>query len=147
MKSFDQGAKARDLVIPTLTEGLDIPVPQQIIDDEVKRHLEAEGREDDAVHGAEVAESAEKAFRTQFVLDQIVEAEQVKVSQGELTTHLVRGAAQYGMTPNDYAKALDEAGRSRRSSPRSPATRRSRSSSTRRRSSTRRARRSTSRSS
>ncbi len=109
-KSFDQGVEARDQIVPTLLAQLDIPVPQDVIDDEVKRHLEAEGRAEDTVHGAEVAEASEKAFRTQFVLDAIVEQEEIKVSQGELTTHLVRSAAQYGMTPNDFVKTLDQSG-------------------------------------
>ena len=109
-KSFDQGIEARDQILPALIEQLDIPVPQDIIDDEVERHLEAEGRAGDTEHGAEVAEGAEKAFRNQFVLDAIVEKEEIKVSQGELTTHLIRSAAQYGMNPNDFVKTLDEAG-------------------------------------
>jgi len=109
-KSFDQGIEARDQIVPTLLEGLELPVPQDIVDDEVRRHLEAEGRAEDAEHGAEVAESAEKAFRSQFLLDAIIEREEIKVSQGELTTHLVRSAAQYGMNPNDFVKTLDEAG-------------------------------------
>ena len=109
-KSFDQGIEARDQVVPTLLKQLDVPVPQDIVDEEVKRHLESEGRAEDAEHGAEVAVSAENAFRTQFVLDAIVEQEEIKVSQGELTTHLIRSAAQYGMNPNDFVKTLDQAG-------------------------------------
>ena len=109
-KAFAQAAEARDKVVPALIEGLDIPVPQGIIDDEVHRHLESEGRLDDDVHRAEVAEASEKAFRTQFVLDAIVEQEEIKVSQGELSTHLIRASQQYGMNPNDFVRTLDEAG-------------------------------------
>jgi len=109
-KSIEQGVQARDLILPTLLEQVDIPVPQGLIDDEVHRHLEAEGRLEDDVHRAEVAEASEKAFRNQFLLDAIVEQEGIKVSQDELTRHLIRSAQQYGMAPNDFVKALDESG-------------------------------------
>jgi len=109
-KGFQQGVQARDKVVPALLEGLDIPVPQGIIDDEVHRHLEGEGRLDDDVHRAEVIESSEKAFRTQFLLDAIVEQEEIQVSQGELSTHLIRASQQYGMNPNDFVQTLDQAG-------------------------------------
>jgi len=109
-KVFDQGIAARDQIIPLLLEQVEIPVPESIIEDEVHRHLESEGRLEDSEHRAEVTESSEKAFRTQFLLDAIVEKEEIKVSQNELTTHLIRSAAQYGMTPNDFVQALQQGG-------------------------------------
>ena len=109
-KEFGQGAEARDKIVDTLLEKVDIPVPQQLIDDEVTRHLEAENRSDDAVHGKEVAESAEKTFRAQILLDTIAEAEEIKVGQNELTTYLVQAAAQYGMEPGEFIKVIDENG-------------------------------------
>jgi len=109
-KAFQQGAQARDLIVPAILEQVQIEVPQGIIDDEVHRHLESEGRLEDDEHRAEVLESTEKAFRSQFVLDEIVEQEEIKVSQDELSLHLIRAAQQYGMSPNDFVKALDEPG-------------------------------------
>lgn len=109
-KTFQQGVEARDKVVPALLEGLEIPVPQGLIDEEVHRHLEAEGRLEDDEHRAEVIEASEKAFRTQFLLDAIVEQEEIQVSQGELSTHLIRASQQYGMSPNDFVRTLDEAG-------------------------------------
>lgn len=109
-KTFQQGVEARDKVVPALLEGLEIPVPQGLIDEEVHRHLEAEGRLEDDEHRAEVIEASEKAFRTQFLLDAIVEQEEIQVSQGELSTHLIRASQQYGMNPNDFVRTLDEAG-------------------------------------
>src|SRR5690606_39845440 len=57
---------------------------------EVHRHLEGEGRLEDDVHRAEVAEESEKTFKRQLLLDAIAEAEGVKVSQNELTSYLVQ---------------------------------------------------------
>ena len=65
------------------------------------RHLENEGRLDDDEHRAEVAESSEKTFRSQLLLDAIVEAEGVKVGQDELTSYLIQAAGQYGMEPGE----------------------------------------------
>ena len=74
------------------------------------RHLESENRLEDDVHRAEVTESSEKTFRSQILLDAIAEAEEVKVSQDELTQYLVQGSAQYGMEPGEFIKVLDENG-------------------------------------
>lgn len=109
-KEFGQGVEARDKIVDTLLEKVDIPVPQQLIDDEVTRHLEAENRVGDEEHGKEVAESAEKTFRSQILLDAIAEAEEIKVGQNELTTYLVQAAAQYGMEPGEFIKVIDENG-------------------------------------
>ncbi|MES2169774.1 MAG: trigger factor [Actinomycetota bacterium] len=109
-KVFGQGAQARDQVVDKLLESVEIPVPEQLVLDEVHRHLENENRLDDDVHRAEVTESSEKTFRSQILLDSIAEQEEVKVSQNELTQYLVQGAAQYNMEPGEFIKVLDENG-------------------------------------
>jgi len=109
-KAFGQGAEARDQIVDKLVELVEIPVPQALIDDEVKRHLENENRADDVEHGKEVAESSEKTFRSQILLDSIAEKEEVKVSQDELTQYLIQGAAQYGMEPGEFIQVLDQNG-------------------------------------
>lgn len=109
-KVFGQGAQARDQIVDELLKSLDIPVPPKLVEDEVHRHLENENRLDDEEHRAEVTESSEKTFRTQILLDSIVEAEGVKVSQNELTNYLVQGASQYGMEPGEFIQVLDKNG-------------------------------------
>ena len=109
-KVFGQGTAARDQLVDTLLELVEIPVPEQLVEDEVHRHLEQENRLEDDVHRAEVTESSEKTFRTQILLDEVAQAENVKVSQDELTQYLVQGAAQYGMDPNEFVKILSENG-------------------------------------
>lgn len=105
---FTQGSAARDKLIETLLEQVEIPVPQQLIDDEVHNHLEGEGRLEDDVHRAEVAEASEKQFKTQMLLDKIAESVNAQVSQDELTQYLVQSAAQYGMAPQEFVNALQE---------------------------------------
>ena len=109
-KEFGQGAEARNKIVDVLLEKVEIPVPQGVIDAEVHRHLEGENRLDDDVHRAEVAEASEKTFRSQILLDSIAEAEEVKVSQDELTSYLVQMSAQYGMEPGEFIKVLDQNG-------------------------------------
>ena len=109
-KSFGQGTQARDLLVDRLLELAEVPVADSVIEDEVHRHLESEGRLEDDEHRAEVTESSTKAFKTQIVLDAIAEAEKVQVSQDELTQYLVQGAAQYGMDPNEFVQVLSQNG-------------------------------------
>jgi trigger factor len=109
-KEFGQAVEARDKIVDELLKKVDIPVPQGLIDDEVHRHLEQEGRLQDDVHRAEVAESSEKTFRSQILLDAIAEKEEVKVNQNELTSYLVQASAQYGMEPGEFIQVLDQNG-------------------------------------
>ncbi|OJU41835.1 MAG: trigger factor [Microbacterium sp. 69-10] len=107
---FTQGAAARDQLIEALLEKVEIPVPAQLIEDEVHNHLENENRLEDDVHRAEVAEASEKQFRTQVLLDTIAEGANVQVSQEELSQYIVQSAAQYGMAPQEFVEALQGAG-------------------------------------
>ncbi|MCT2087385.1 trigger factor [Microbacterium enclense] len=105
---FTQGAAARDKFVEALIEAVEIPVPPQLIEDEVHTHLEGENRLEDDVHRAEVTEASEKQFRTQMILDKIAEDAEVQVSQDELTQYLIQSAAQYGMAPQEFVNALQQ---------------------------------------
>ncbi|QYH35858.1 trigger factor [Salinibacterium sp. M195] len=109
-KAFGQGAAARDQIVDELLKSLEIPVPEKLVEDEVHRHLENENRLEDDEHRAEVVEASEKTFRSQILLDSIVEKEEIKVSQEELTSYLVQGAQQYGMEPGEFIQVLDKNG-------------------------------------
>jgi trigger factor len=109
-KAFGQGAQARDQIVDELVKLVSIPVPEKLVEDEVHRHLENENRLEDDEHRAEVTESSEKTFRSQILLDAIVEKEEIKVSQDELTQYLVQASAQYGMEPGEFIQVLDKNG-------------------------------------
>ncbi len=109
-KRFEQGLQARERLVEQLLDSVEIPVPDGVIADEVHRHLDGEGRLEDDEHRAEVEEEARKGFRAQLLLDAVAEAEQVSVGQRELIEYLVQMSQQYGMDPNSFAKAVDEAG-------------------------------------
>ncbi|CAI9386250.1 trigger factor [Microbacterium sp. T2.11-28] len=107
---YVQGAAARDKLVDALIEKVDIPVPAQLVEDEVHQHLEGEGRLEDDVHRAEVTEASQKQFRTQMILDKLAESSNVQVSQEELTQYLIQSAAQYGMAPQEFVDALQQGG-------------------------------------
>jgi trigger factor len=109
-KKMEQGVQARDKVLEHLLDNTEIPIPDALVEAEVKQHLEGESRLEDDEHRAEVDENTRKAMRSQFLLDAIAEKEQVSVGQPELIEYLVMSAQQYGMDPNEFAKAVDEGG-------------------------------------
>ena len=110
VKHLEQGAHARDLLVEKLQAEVEIPLPTNVIEDEVNDHLEKEGRLEDAVHRAEVTEEVTKSLTQEILFDSIVQAEQVSVNENELTEYLVRASSRYGMTPDQFIKEVSEAG-------------------------------------
>jgi trigger factor len=110
MKKYEQGLQARERVLEHLLENVEVPVPDGLIAEEVERHLEGEDRLADDEHRAEVETQTRSAFKTQLLLDALAEREAVAVSQQELIEYLISSSQQYGMDPNAFAKAVDEAG-------------------------------------
>ena len=107
---FTQAQEARDKLVEKMISEVFMPLPQGVVDAEVHRHLEQEGRLEDDKHRAEVIESTEKSLRTQLLLDALVEALEVQVSQDELTQYLIQSAGQYGMEPSEFIQSLDQNG-------------------------------------
>lgn len=107
-KTLEQVAQARDKVAEALLAQVDVPVPASVIEDEVHRHLENEGRLEDDEHRAEVKEASEKAFRSQLLFDKVAEQEQIGVSQDEFAQYVVQSAQQYGMQPQEFIEVLQQ---------------------------------------
>jgi len=101
--------QARDRALAQLVEAANVPVPEQMIEDEVTNHLQQENRVDDTEHEAEVRETAQNSFRQQVVLDKIIAEEKIEIGEEEFTQFLVQNAAQYGMAPQDFVNALQDA--------------------------------------
>ena len=110
LKSMEQGAQARDQLLKHLLDKVSIDVPEQLVKDEVHDHLEKERRLEDEAHRKEVTDEITRSVRADFLLDSIVKAEEVQVSEAELTEYLIRTAARYGMTPEQFAQQLTQAG-------------------------------------
>ena len=109
-KVYGQGIQARDLLTEQLIKLVKVPVSDELIEDDVHRHLEREGRLQDAEHRAEVKEESTKSFQAQIILDEIAEAEKLQVNEQELLQYLVATSQQYGMDANQFIRDLNENG-------------------------------------
>ena len=109
-KSFSQGAQARNVLTDNLLKLVDVQVSKATIESDVHRHLEGEGRLQDDKHRAEVTKESEKSFKVQMLLDEIAEAEKVKVNEQELMQYLVMSSQNYGMDPNEFIETISKNG-------------------------------------
>lgn len=127
VKAMEQGMQARDRVLDALLEKIDIPLPEAVVESEVesrteqlKEQLERAGltregwleseEKTEEEWAADLRKGSEQSIKAQFVLDAIVEKEQIGVSEPELTDQIVRRAQQVGMDPQAYADAVVRSG-------------------------------------
>lgn len=127
VKRMQQGVQARDKVLEALLEVTEVPLPESVVDSEI------EIRQHDAVHtfdhdeekfneflgeqgktreefDADVREEAEKAVKTQLVLDSIADAENVNVDDNELTERIIYQAQRFGVSPDEYVQRAQQSG-------------------------------------
>jgi trigger factor len=109
-KSYTQGLQARELLTEELLKLVDVPVSEELINSDVERHLEGEGRQADDAHRAEVIVESTKSFQVQMLLDAIAEKEEVRVNENELLQYLMQASQSYGMDANEFVKAVDSQG-------------------------------------
>lgn len=105
---FAQGRQARDIFTETLIEQAEIPISEELVEEEVHRHLEGEGRLEDDEHRAEVREASEKQIQMELLLDAVAEAEKVSPTQAELSDYIFQSAQQYGMEPSQFLQAISQ---------------------------------------
>jgi trigger factor len=127
VKKMQQGVQARDKVLEALLEVTEVPLPEKVVESEV------EVRKHDAVHtfdhdeakfeefltsqgqtleqfNTDVQEEAEKAVKTQLVLDSIADAENVSVDDNELTERIIYQAQRFGISPDEYVQRAQQSG-------------------------------------
>ena len=127
MRKLEQGVQARDKTLEELLTRVDIPLPESLVQEELAgrnealdaqleaagmtrdSYLEAQGQTSEE-YDADIAKRAGDAIRSQFVLDKIAASEQLGVSEGELTEHILRRAARQGMSPDVFAQQVVESG-------------------------------------
>ncbi|WP_246955680.1 trigger factor [Brachybacterium sp. Marseille-Q7125] len=103
-------ALARNALLEKLLEELEIPVPEQLVEDEITAHLENEGKEAGDPHGEEIREDTVKAVRAQFLLDEINSSREVNVEQDDLMNYMTALSQQYGIEPNQLLQMLAQSG-------------------------------------
>lgn len=127
VKVLEQGGQARDKVLMALLEATDVPLPESAVNSEVEwrthdighqlenagldldTYLTSEGQSKEEFE-AEIRTNAETAVKTQLVLDAIADAEELGVSDAELTERVITQAQQYGVSPQEFAQQLTQGG-------------------------------------
>ncbi|GAA0390804.1 trigger factor [Acrocarpospora corrugata] len=122
-KLIDQVVQAREKAVEALLDSIDIPLPASALKAELdarKHNLDHQIQESglsreayfrlyqttEEERHAEFEESSAHALKSGFVLDKIVKAEDIGVSEQELTNFVVRRAQQLGVAPNTLAQHL-----------------------------------------
>jgi trigger factor len=125
-KRMQQGMQARDKVLEALLETTEVPLPATVVDaevemraydavhafghdDEFNEYLQTQGRTREEFD-ADVRSQAEKAVKTQLVLDSIADAQQLTVSDQELTDRIVYQAQRFGVSPDEYVGRAQQSG-------------------------------------
>jgi trigger factor len=127
VKALTQGSQARDKVLEYLIDNIEFDAPESAVtaeagyrehdvihsmnhdDDLFARFLESQGKTKEEFD-ADLRESAIRSVKAQLILDSIADAEELGVNDTELTDYLVRQAARYNMSPQDFANQIMEAG-------------------------------------
>jgi trigger factor len=126
-EQFEQVASARDKVLEVLLERVDIPLPKSVVDAELAWRNEALDRQismggmtregffklqekTEEEYDAELNDEVRDGVKAQFILDKLANDQEISVSEGELTNHLIQRAAQAGMRPDEFAQQISSAG-------------------------------------
>jgi trigger factor len=127
IKALTQGVEARDKVLETLLERVEVPLPEHTLGDEVSyrksqldEQLAAAGVTKDVYAQSEdktaedidreIAENAANAIKAQFVLDAVAKKEELSVDESDITDQIVRRAQQAGMRADEFAQQVVNAG-------------------------------------
>ena len=110
IKAQSRAVQARERLLEQLRASAEVPLPAGVIEDEIHRHLESEGRLEDEAHRAEVDAETRASLAERILLDTLAERLAVQVSQEELLEYLVSASSQYGMDPNAFIQSVDQQG-------------------------------------
>ena len=125
VKRVQQAEQIRDKALETLLDQTEVPLPEKIvqaqIDDTVHNAIHNLDHDEDAFAKAleaqgssreefdkDTKENAERAVKTQLVMDAIADQLDVQVGQNDLTERLVLMSRQYGLEPQQLLQYLQE---------------------------------------
>jgi trigger factor len=124
-KRGDQAAQARDKALEALLAAVEVPLPEKLVADELeyRKHqlthyveragltmdlyLQSEGKSAEEFD-SKLEEDTRDAVKAQLVLDTVADAEELGVTDEELTQEVVRRAQQAGVAPQAYADQVVE---------------------------------------
>ena len=125
VKRIQQAEQIRDKALETLLEQTEVPLPEKIvqaqIDDTLHNAIHGLDHDEDRFAEALVEQgssrdefdtdnrtNAERAVKTQLVMDAIADQLNVQVGQNDLTERLVLMSRQYGLEPQQLLQYLQE---------------------------------------
>ena len=123
VKRIRQRLAARDAVLDAFVAAVDVPLPEGAVQQEYEYHQASTQRQlEEAGHSvddylaasgtsaddfdAELRTQAQKAVKAQLLLDAVADAEQIGVTDTELTEEVVRRAQRAGVPAEQYAQQL-----------------------------------------
>ena len=126
-KAAQQGSQAHDRVLDAMLAATSVPLPESAVEAElgwrrenVERQLTEAGMDKDAYlqmqgqteeeFDAELQGNVQQAVKTQLLLDALADAQEISVSDQDLTEHIVAEAARYGIAPQQLAQQVQESG-------------------------------------
>jgi trigger factor len=125
VKKLQQATQARDKSVDALIDSVDIPLPEKFVEheltharenvdnqlvqmrlskDEYLKSLEKTEEEFDA----DLVQQSERSVRVGFVLDELARAENLSVTQAELSYFVADQAQRMGISPEFFARQLTE---------------------------------------
>ena len=107
-KRLDQGVQARTRLHDALLAAVDFPLPESLVAREIEEHFQ-DGHGDEE-HRAEFETEAKGRIKSAILFDRIAEENDLSVAQEELSAWLMQQAPRYGMTPEQFANELVNAG-------------------------------------
>src|SRR5688500_8445643 len=127
-KTLQQGAQARDKLVEHLLEVVEVPVPENLVEREIEwrnqaferelqqagmdwdSYLKIAGTEDREAYDADQRKAVEEAVRTQFFIDAIADARELRVDNAGLSAQIMAQAQRSRMSPEQYAQQLQQSG-------------------------------------
>lgn len=125
VKRIHQAEKIRDNTLETLLELVEVPLPEAIVQAQVNAALhealhpidhdeerlaeilEAQGSSREKFD-ADNREAAEKAVKTQLLMDAVADDLSIRVGENDLTERLMLMSRQYGIEPQQLAQMLQQ---------------------------------------
>lgn len=125
VKRIHQAEKIRDNALETLLEKVDVPLPENIVQAQVDAALHNaihelehdEAKLDEALKAqgtsretfdADNREAAEKAIKTQLLMDAVADELNIEVAESDLSERLVLMSRQYGIQPQQLVSLLQQ---------------------------------------
>jgi trigger factor len=125
VKRIQQAEQIRDKALEVLLEQVEVPIPEKVVQAQVDdtlhnaihglEHSEARFEEALAEQGSSREEfdadnrtNAEKAVKTQLLMDAVADKLDIQVGQTDLTERLVLMSRQYGMEPQQLLQFLQQ---------------------------------------